>query len=100
MRRLAVMALMGVGICGPAHANELNFGFLNPNFGGDPFYGTFLLGMAQAQSTATVDPGPSSAGAGIVGGNGAPVVGPTIVIPIDPGSPDLGDTTVDQISDE
>ncbi|SIS95143.1 Type VIII secretion system (T8SS), CsgF protein [Roseivivax lentus] len=80
-------------------ANNLEFQFNNPNFGGNPNNGAFLFGLADVQKTATIDPdkldsGGGSAQAPIPGiGGGGGVTGPTIVIPINTGAPT--DPTVD-----
>lgn len=50
------MRLSGVGVAfavavigGAAEAQELSFKFINPSFGGNPFYSDHLLGVATAQ---------------------------------------------------
>ncbi len=59
--------------------------FTNPSFGGDPFIGTYLFGLAEAQKTATIpDTNATSQGGqipGIGGGSGGDIGGPTIIIP-------------------
>jgi hypothetical protein len=85
--------VLSVGI---SSAENLNFNFNNPNFGGNPNNGAFLFGLAEAQREATAnDSATNSGGAGIGGGGGAPVVGggggiagPTIIIPIGNVGPD------------
>lgn len=75
--------------CGGAHAENLNFNYITPSFGGDPFIGSFLFGVAEAQRTATADTPSSNAGAGGTPGIGSPgnIGGPTIIIPITQGNP-------------
>ncbi len=84
-----------------AQANELNFTFTNPNFGGDPFNGSFLLGLASQQSTATANSQGTSGPTGGIGGVASPS-GPTIIIPINTGTPlppQVGDAGVDQVDE-
>ncbi|WP_299285915.1 curli assembly protein CsgF [uncultured Tateyamaria sp.] len=66
-------------------AQDFSVQFKNPHFGGNPFNGTFLLGAADAQRTATAstDTAAAAAGSGAIPGiGGAAVGGPTIIIPI------------------
>ncbi|UWR23336.1 curli assembly protein CsgF [Sulfitobacter sp. S190] len=74
-----------------AQAENLNFGFNNPNFGGNPNNGAFLFGIAEAQRSATINDSEQAAqGGGAqpgIGGGGT-IGGPTIVIPIGNVSPD------------
>lgn len=88
MKRAFILSIV-VGLSSaPAMADNLNFGFNNPNFGGNPDIGAFLFGLAERQATATINrsPTPSDPAApgtpqipGIGGGN---IGGPTIIIPI------------------
>mgnify|MGYP006294049933 CR=1 FL=1 len=78
---------------GPAAAENLNFNFLNPNFGGNPDLGVFLFGLAEAQLTGTVDPDEVNAAGGggtapIDGIGGGDIGGPTIIIPVGDLGPD------------
>lgn len=90
-----------------ASATDLTFTFQNPNFGGDPFNGAYLLSLAEAQRTRTIsDSASSDTPTGGIGGATGAVTGPTIVIPINPATPsapDVGDAVsseaaVDQIN--
>lgn len=94
---LAAALAAGFVIASPVVANELNFGFINPSFGGDPFNGAHLLNLADRQASATTGTEPLQQGIG--GGSGVPN-GPTIIIPItpaSPGGPQIGDAVVDQV---
>jgi hypothetical protein len=91
-------ALVSLSVATPVAANELNFGFINPNFGGNPFNSAHLLNLADRQASATATGADPQQG-GIGGGFGQPN-GPTIIIPITPGSPtgpQIGNAVVDQI---
>ncbi|WP_281004413.1 curli assembly protein CsgF [Oceanicola granulosus] len=92
---VTVSTLMAAG---PSTAENLNFGFLNPNFGGDPNLASFLFGLAEAQRTATVasegDQSQQQAGAPGIGGPAA-VGGPTIIIPVNTG----GEADVPQVGE-
>lgn len=65
---------------GPTLASKLVFRFTNPNFGGDPFISTYLLSQAQLQNQSAGGGGGSLTNPGSIGG-------PTIIIPISPGTP-------------
>ncbi len=101
MKLLSVCALTLGVFAVPANADNLNFQFNNPNFGGFPDNGAFLFGLADAQRTATVG-GLGGGGDGgapgtpqIPGIGGTNVGGPTIVIPIGDLGPDSPDVVVD-----
>lgn len=88
---LASVCIAAALVGAPAQAENMNFNFINPNFGGVTDNGAFLFGLADAQRTATIgDDGSSQDGgdadAPIPGVGGTNVGGPTIVIPITPGS--------------
>jgi curli production assembly/transport component CsgF len=67
------MAVLGIACCGvaatPALATQLNYTPVNPNFGGSPLNGPFILGMASANNyrylqnpaTANQNSGPTTA---------------------------------------
>lgn len=100
---LAVLSLSAVAA--GAAAEDRNFNFLSPAFGGDPAYGTYFFGVAQAQLGAT-NRNPEAAATGGIGGNGAPTVGgggsiggPTIIIPINTGQPTTPDVTTGATSE-
>lgn len=89
--KLCLSAAISAVVLGtaPATAGNLVYQFNNPNFGGNPNISTFLFGLAEAQRTATADidgGGGGGAGAPAVGGTGG-IGGPTIIIPIDTGTP-------------
>ncbi len=93
MKYFSLLAVVLVISSAPAVADNLNFQFNNPNFGGFPDNGPFLFGLAEAQRTATTSSPPAGAapGAGapaIPGIGGTNVGGPTIVIPIGDLGPD------------
>ena len=97
---LAFACIVSALAVAPAQAENLNFRFNNPSFGGNPNNGSWLFGLAEAQRTATIDPdeldGGGGGGAQIPGIGGGGVGGPTIVIPINsgvPDAPDVGDAT-------
>ena len=94
MRTFLTLAFsFGMLVSGSADAENLNFNFQNPNFGGNPDIGVFLFGLAEAQLTGTVDPDEiegagGAGGAPIDGIGGGDIGGPTIIIPVgdlDPG---------------
>ncbi|MBT0957809.1 hypothetical protein IV417_10445 [Alphaproteobacteria bacterium KMM 3653] len=75
-----------------ASAENFEFQFLSPSFGGNPLNGTYLYGVAQAQATATDQSavgGQTASGGGTASG-GSTIGGPTIIIPI---NTDTGNTT-------
>jgi curli production assembly/transport component CsgF len=43
------LLLAAAALAGPVKAQELSFKFINPSFGGNPFYSDHLLGVATAQ---------------------------------------------------
>ena len=55
--RIIVALVVVLGVSGSAAAGELRFNFINPNFGGNPLNGSYLLGMAGAQNDFTEDKG-------------------------------------------
>lgn len=82
---LTLGSVLAVTIAGSASAENLNFNFLSPSFGGNPQNGAFLFGLAQIQLSSTnrepIDAGiGGSAGTPAVGGDN--IGGPTIIIPI------------------
>ncbi|KAA9005077.1 curli assembly protein CsgF [Histidinibacterium aquaticum] len=88
VKLFTTFAVVGALTCGAAAAENRNFNFINPNFGGNPNIGTFLFGLAEVQRTATIDPDELQGGGGGgqaptpgVGGGGN-IGGPTIIIPI------------------
>jgi opacity protein-like surface antigen len=82
--KLAALIALIVTLAGAAQAENLNFNFISPSFGGNAQNGVFLFGVAQAQVTGTSrDP----VTGGIGGEAGGSVGGPTIIIPINTGSP-------------
>ena len=96
-------AVIAGAVATSASAGDLRFEFLNPSFGGNPNYGAYLFGLADAQRTATIpntggggDGGGSPAVPGVGGGGG--VTGPTIIIPIDTGTPTPGEVGVGQVN--
>jgi hypothetical protein len=82
---LILGSVLAVTIAGSASAENLNFNFLSPSFGGNPQNGAFLFGLAQIQVTST-NREPIEAGIGGVAGapavGGDNIGGPTIIIPI------------------
>jgi hypothetical protein len=46
---LTLGSVLAVTIAGSASAENLNFNFLSPSFGGNPQNGAFLFGLAQIQ---------------------------------------------------
>ena len=87
-------SIVTIMIASTATAENRNFNFLSPSFGGNPQNGVFLFGVAQAQLTATnrnpvASGGTAGAGGGIGGGatGGDTIGGPTIIIPINTGQP-------------
>ena len=110
--RILLVALGLSVVAGGAAAENRNFNFSSPAFGGDPVNGTYFFGVAQAQLGAT-NRNPEAGGVGGIGGGGGPTVGnggtvggPTIIIPINTGQPQAPDVTtgatseatVDQVS--
>ncbi|PWE50546.1 hypothetical protein DEM26_06415 [Thioclava sp. NG1] len=91
------LGLFGLSItlaAGSASAQELIFKFKNPDFGGNPNYGSFLFGLADTQKTATITDLNQSSGGGTTtpgigggGSTGGSIGGPTIIIPINTGTP-------------
>lgn len=47
--------LLAIFYAGPAFAQDLTFNFTNPSFGGNPFYSSHLLGLADIQNQHTDD---------------------------------------------
>jgi hypothetical protein len=96
----ALSAFLLIISCVSAQAENINFNFLSPSFGGNPNNGAFLVGLAQVQATATDRSGNVAGVGGSSGsptvGNGDNVGGPTIIIPINTGS---GDAPVVQAGD-
>lgn len=87
------------------NAGDLRFGFVNPSFGGNPNVGSFLFGLAEAQSGATRNDVAGASGSGGDGdgdgGIGSPgdISAPTISIPITIGSPTTNtEAAVDQVT--
>lgn len=91
-QNLILMAAVSatVFISGAVSAENMNFSFNNPNFGGNPNNGAFLFGLAEAQRTATANDTAAQGGGaqtpGVAGGGN--IGGPTIIIPIGNLGPD------------
>lgn len=67
IRNISVLALLS----GAASAQDLTFQFINPSFGGSPGNSAHLLGLANAQRTATARDADDGRGGALGGGTGA-----------------------------
>ena len=70
LRVLGSTAVVLAMLASTSSAGELRFGFRNPNFGGNPFMGEFLINSAQLQNQHGGEGGGGGGAGGGLGGDG------------------------------